>query len=191
MIIYIDETENEQYFILAGLLVPNKEFVEIAYKHFKNKINRYSINPRAKEKIYREFKSIVLDRHYQRIKNAMLDEIDNINNHFVIYCAKYKKDIHLTQERKEEIYLNLITNIVKQCKNVSVVYDSFNNLKFERKINNELSRMNNVDIVVAKDSQEEHGLQFADNLCSVIRLHLSKNDKYNYYGKIASKVIKV
>lgn len=191
MILYVDETENEQYFILTGLLAPNRASVDMAYKHFKNRIKNLSLNNRSKELVYREFKSVVLDRHYQRIKNIMLEEIDNIDNHFVIYSTQIKKDVHLTQEKKEETYIELITAIAKNCDNITIVYDNFNNPKFESKINNELTKLDNVDIAVAKDSQEEPGLQFADNLCSVIRLHVSNTDKYKYYDKIASKVIEV
>ena len=91
MILYVDETENEQFFILTGLLAPNRASVDIAYKHFKNRIKNLSLNNRSKELVYREFKSVVLDRHYQRIKNIMLEEIDNIDNHFVIYSTQIKK----------------------------------------------------------------------------------------------------
>lgn len=191
MILYVDETENERYFIVTGLLAKNRASVDMAYKHFKNRIKNLSISLRSKELVYREFKSVVLDRHYQRIKNIMLEEIDNIDNHFVIYSTQIKKDVHLVQEKKEKAYIQLITKIVKNCDNVSIIYDNFNNLRFELKINNELTKLDNVDIAIAKDSQEEPGLQFADNLCSVIRLHVSNTDKYKYYDKIASKVIEV
>ena len=40
------------------------------------------------------------------------------------------------------------------------------------------------DIKKANNSHLEEGLQFIDNLCSVIRLHKSKTDKFNFYTKI-------
>ena len=43
MILYVDETENEQYFILTSLLAPNRASVDMAYKHFKNRIKNLSI----------------------------------------------------------------------------------------------------------------------------------------------------
>ena len=98
MILYIDETENEQYFILTGLLDPNRASVDITYKHFKKRIKNLSLNNRSKELVYREFKSVVLDKHYQRIKNIMLEEIDSIDNHFVIYSTQIKKDKYKTIE---------------------------------------------------------------------------------------------
>lgn len=191
MVIYIDETENEQYFILAGLLIPSRDSAETAYKRFKKRISRFSLNSRAKEMVFREFKSTVLDRHYQRIKYTMLEEINRLDNHSIIYCSEYKKSIHLTQDKKEELYIHLITNIIKKCEKVSVIYDCFNNSKFESRINNEIKRLANVESIEAKDSQVEHGLQFVDNLCSVIRLHISKADIYNYFDIISSNVIKV
>ena len=42
-----------------------------------------------------------------------------------------------------------------------------------------------------KDSQREFGLQFIDNICSVIRLELSENDKIGYYSFICDKVKRV
>ena len=46
MILYVDETENNEYFILTGLLVDTEYNVELAYKKFKNSIypNCYYIN---------------------------------------------------------------------------------------------------------------------------------------------------
>jgi len=191
MILYVDETENDQYFILAGLLAENRISVDNAYKHFKNKIKNFKIKDQSKELVYREFKSIVLDKHYQRIKIKMLEEIDDIDNHFIIYSVFIKKDINLIQEEKETVYIKLISKIAKSCGDISIVYDGFNNQKFESKITRELMKLKNVDIAIAKDSQEEAGLQFVDNLCSVIRLHISGNDKYGFYDKISSKVIKL
>lgn len=191
MILYIDETENNDYFILTGLLAPSRFSVDEAYKHFKHRIKNFNLNNKTKEKVYREFKSVILDRNFQKIKNVMLEEINDIENHFVVYSVEIKKEGVLKQERKEEIYINLIVKIAKELQNVSIIYDSFNNKKFETKITNELLKLPNVDVAIPKDSQEEPGLQFADNLCSVIRLHLSDSDKYNYYDRISSNVIKI
>ena len=186
MILYVDETENNEYFVVTGLLAKDRFSVEMAYKHFKNRIINYPIKNKSKELVYREFKSITLDKHYQRIKNIMLEEINLIDNHFIIYSVYVKKEEHLVQQIKEDIYIKLISKIAEKCGEVSIVYDCFNNPKFEAKINKELKKMINVNVVVAKDSQEEPGLQFADNLCSVIRLHISQQDKYNFYEKISS-----
>lgn len=35
MILYVDETESEESFIVAGLLTDSKNATDLAYKHFK------------------------------------------------------------------------------------------------------------------------------------------------------------
>ncbi len=42
----------------------------------------------------------------------------------------------------------------------------------------------NVQAITPVDSQKEAGLQFADNLCSIIRLHKSGSDTYSFYPLI-------
>lgn len=68
MILYIDETENDDYFIVTGLLVASKQNVDMSYKHFKKKVHAMNLSPKRKEKIFNEFKSVILDREFQRIK---------------------------------------------------------------------------------------------------------------------------
>ena len=41
------------------------------------------------------------------------------------------------------------------------------------------------------DSQTSSGLQFVDNICSVIRLHLTNQDEEDYFEIIKEKVIGV
>lgn len=62
MILYIDETENEQYFIVAGLLADSKLAVDNSFKHFKNSVRKMKIKQTHKEKLFVEFKSVLIDR---------------------------------------------------------------------------------------------------------------------------------
>lgn len=66
MILYIDETENDDYFIITGLFAPSRFSVDEAYKHFKHRIKNFNLNNKTKEKVYREFKSVILDRNFQK-----------------------------------------------------------------------------------------------------------------------------
>lgn len=50
MILYIDETENDNYFIVTGLLVTSKQNVDMTYKRFKKKVNAMNLPPKRKEK---------------------------------------------------------------------------------------------------------------------------------------------
>lgn len=46
----------------------------------------------------------------------------------------------------------------------------------------------NVRSIKAMDSRLEAGLQFVDNVCSVIRLQKSDKDQYSYYEIIESRI---
>lgn len=190
MYLFIDETENDNYFIVTGLLVPSKESVNIAYKQFKKKINSMNINSKMKQKLFNEFKSVLLDRQFQRIKIKMLEEIIQIDSQIMYSCYIKKEDV-FNQERKENVYIDLLTKIVCSIdKDIHIIFDSFKKADFEHKIIHSIEQLDNVLSIEAKNSYDEPGIQFADNLCSVIRISYldSKND---YYQIIKNKVIHV
>ena len=191
MILYVDETENKDSFILVGLLADNRHAVNMAFRHFKNRIKYFHIKQHAKEKVYVEFKSIILDKHYQRIKRVMLEEIVKINGCLIMYSIKHKIGGYFKQSDKEKAYINLITKLAQKCSSVSVVFDCFNNPQFETKIVDELFKLSNVINVKPMNSQEEPGLIFADNLCGAIRLHVSGLDNNNFYYDISSYVVEI
>ena len=45
--------------------------------------------------------------------------------------------------------------------------------------------------IVSEDLQKQHGLQFADNICSVIRRYKSEDDESHYYDVIEKYVKEV
>jgi len=63
MLLFVDETENEDLFIVTGFLVKSKEDADLAYKHFKRKIKDCRISDREKRKLFTEFKSTLMDQH--------------------------------------------------------------------------------------------------------------------------------
>ena len=75
MVLYIDETENEDFFFVTGLLADSKTDVDRAYRQFKKAVHNYPIAPRYKQEVFREFKSFLLDRRFQRIKNRKYGEV--------------------------------------------------------------------------------------------------------------------
>ena len=79
MVIYIDETENDDFFIVVGLCVSGEDRVRNAYKRFKKSIRGYVIPEKYKSRLYTEFKSTLLDRDYSRIKKRMLEEIISLD----------------------------------------------------------------------------------------------------------------
>ena len=191
MILFVDETENEDYFIVTGLLVSSRAHADTAYKHFKNKIRNLPISSNDKKRVFTEFKSTLLDRKYQRIKIKMLEEINTLD-HCVIYSCYMKKGSEFPQNFKEETYVTLLAKIVSTInEDVSVIFDTFNKKDFEERIITRISSYKNVQAIMARDSQLEPGLQFVDNICSIIRLHKTEMDQNNFYEMIEKWVHEV
>ena len=87
--------------------------------------------------------------------------------------------------------IKLLNNIVSSIsEDIEIIFDSFNKADFERNIIESISKCSNVISIQSKNSFEEPGIQFVDNLCSVIRLSCleSKND---FYSIIKGNVIQV
>ena len=101
MVLFIDETENEKYFIVAGLLVKSREDAGEAYSHFKKNIKSFSIPEKKKALVFTEFKSVLLDKDFKRIKVKMLNEINSLE-HSIIFSCYIKRDQHFSQEKRKE-----------------------------------------------------------------------------------------
>lgn len=184
MVLYIDETENDQFFILAGLLVDSDLAVEEAYRHFKNSIKGIKLSNRAKSKVYTEFKATLLDKEYQKIKQRMLESITDLDCK-ILYSCYLKNGIKLNQVLKESIYITLLSSIVSAVDDsIEIVFDCFNKKGFEDNIVHSLNLDENVISIHPADSQKVHGLQFADNICSVVRRHKSEEDILDHYSMI-------
>ena len=181
MIIYIDETENEHYFIVAGVLVDSETKIQQVYRRFKNSIRGNKISPEHKARLFTEFKSVLLDNTYQRIKVRMLEVLSEIDG-TVIYSCYSKKTARMNQVLKESVYITLFSRIIAAIPfNSTVVFDSFGKKDFEERIIQSVENFDNIERVYCSNSQTEPGLQFADNVCSVIRLHKSKSEKDIFY----------
>ena len=188
MILYIDETENEKYFIVAGLLIESECSTIRLYKSFKKDIKDYKISNKLKTKIFTEFKSTILDSRFQRIKRKMLETISATDIR-IVYSVFKKENSILKQNLKEKIYIDLLNSIIEGIdEEINVVYDRFGISSFETTIEDMVSKISGVKSITAGDSQLIPGLQFADNICSVIRLKISENDKNNYYPIIEKLV---
>lgn len=190
MILYIDETESDDYFIVAGLLTSSKAATNLTYKHFKKKLRSMKISDKEKQRIFYEFKAVLLDRHYQRIKIKMLEELQQLD-HKIIYTTYCKKDNIFNQKEKEKQYIKMLNKIVHFIKNdVDIIFDSFNKCDFENRIITEISLHNHVLSICSKESFAEEGLQFIDNICSCIRLYKSNLNK-DFYQMIETNIIEL
>ena len=191
MMLYIDETENNKMFMVVGLLVNSKSDIDMSFKRFKNRINEIGLKPKDKQVICIEFKSFILDRKFQRIKNMLLNELNKLN--YVIFYSCYSKNKEsMKQSKKEKIYINLLEKIVDNIDNeVDIVFDDFGRIDFEDKIITRLSKKYNVKSVTPKNSQKEAGLKYVDNICSVIRLYRSNEDRFKFYELIKDNTIQI
>ena len=191
MVLYIDETENDEYFIVAGLLVHSEIDVRNAYKRFKNRIKGFPLSNSTKSKLYTEFKSTMMDKEFQRIKRILLHGISDLNC-TILFSAYHKNSIRIKQVIKESIYITLFSAIISNLQQeTTVIFDAFNKPDFEERIVDSANDMQKVIAIYPADSQKEPGLQFVDNICSTIRLKKSNEDIYNYYKSIQEKVIEV
>ena len=118
--------------------------------------------------LYTEFKSTLLDRRYKRIKIKMLESIAEIEP-TIIYSVYQKKVSKMNQVQKEAVYITLLTSILTHLKNeTTVIFDRFGKTDFENNIMSLTKTIPNVVSIYPEDSQRQHGLQFADNICSVL-----------------------
>lgn len=184
MILYIDETENEEYFIVTGLLLNSREDAEGIYKSFRKKARNMPIAKRDKQVVFAEFKSTLLDKHYQKMKKQMMLSLSEVDKH-IIYSCYIKKSKSFPQNFKEDTYIALLSRIVLSIdSDISIIFDTFNKQDFEKRIIDRISTYGNVQAIMPRDSQIEAGLQYVDNICSIIRHHLSGTDKNEFYTLI-------
>ena len=179
MILYIDETGNDDFFIVAGVLFDSEESTKSIYKQFKKKVDNIPLKNSAKEKVYTEFKGTLLEKSFQRIKQIIMETINN-NAIKIVYSIYRKNKSGFLQNEKEMVYFQLINNIVNSMNEpVDVVFDEFKIKSFDSTIENRISQNANCNSIIHNDSQLIPGLQFADNVCGAIRLYVSEeNEKY-------------
>lgn len=100
--------------------------------------------------------------------------------------------LYFNQHDKEKKYILLLQKIVTSInQRIDIIFDGFKNQKFEEKIIEAISKYDHVLSICAKESFDEAGLQFIDNICSVLRLNQTQNDKNHFYELIKNHVIKV
>ena len=118
------------------------------YNKLKKHLKRIPLTRKQKLKLMNEFKSIILDRSFPKIKGVLLTYLKNANID-IIYSYK-KISGNLKQEKKEKIYLKLLKNIIYHINDdiVLVTFDSFNNPRLNSKIEKEIKELNNVKEVL-------------------------------------------
>ena len=189
--LYIDESFDEKTFVVGGIISNKNEEISKTFKKLKKQIRSMSLPNARKRKIMYEFKSFILDNSFPKIKKRLLKLIE-ISDLEIIYSYKCLDKI-IYQKQKELIYLILLKNIINHINDdiVVITFDSFNNIRFNSKIEKEIKELRNVKEVLCMNSYDSKGLQFADNVVGTIRRHLSGIDINNDYEIISNKVIGV
>lgn len=191
MYLFVDETECQEYFIVAGLLVKSKVDAGLAFKHFKKDLKSIPIPAELKAKLFTEFKATEMDRTYQKIKIKMFRCLNNFDYYVIYSCAK-KKSIPFSQDDKENAYISMLSIIVSVIESeVCILFDRFKKPDFESKIVGTLLRFEKVKSIQPVDSQSEVGIQFVDNIASAIRLHKTGKDVNGFFRLIESHVKEV
>jgi len=158
--------------------------VESAYRRFKKSIKSMRIEDKYRSQVYTEFKSTLLDRRYKRIKIKMLEAIAEIEP-TIVYSVYKKKVSKMNQVQKEAVYITLLSAILTSLEEeTTVIFDRFGKPDFEKNIIASANTIRNVIEIYPEDSQKQHSLQFADNVCSVLRRHESNDDEYHYYDEL-------
>ena len=184
MILYVDETESESLFIVAGLLVKSRQDAEQVFKRFKKKARNVSITDKYRARLFYEFKSNILDKDFQRLKKDMLNILNEFQYHVVYDC--HTKIGEFKQKDKERTYINMLTAIVTSIpSSVDVFFDGFRNQVFENSIIKKLESLPNVRSAKPTISETEHGIIVVDNICSVIRRHEMNQDNAGFFKIIA------
>lgn len=188
MILYVDETENNDYFILTGLLLESEKIANDIYYSFKKKANRYKIPENLKAKLYTEFKSTLMDEKFPTLKRKMIEELKTADN-LIIYSIYVKKDKRLMKDLKFDLYTRMLSKIVNSIgHDLDIVFDKCSDSKVDQYIVETISSLDAVLSIKAADSQLTPGLQLVDNMCSIIRHKYTNNDRNGYYELIVENV---
>ena len=189
--LYVDETESDEFFIVAGVLFDSKEHSMNTYKAFRKRARKRCSNTKnsIKDILFHEFKSSYMDKNFPLLKKELLYMLNDKAECF-LYATYKKKEIRLSQSEKETQYINLLEAIVNKLDCSSfIAFDSFGIKLFESEIKERIKKTVNCADIECYDSQQEKGIQFADNICSTIRRHLSGDDSNVFFEIIRNKTI--
>ena len=191
VILYVDEPETEELFIVAGLLVVSKQDVEMVFKRFKKRAKNLVLSAKYKARLFNEFKSVIMDKDYQKLKMEMLSQLNTIH-YRIIFSSQMKNGTSFTQKEKERAYINMISSIAIDAEEqTDIFFDCFNNQSFENAIIKKLESIQNVRQSSPTVSETDKGIILIDNICSVLRLHLTHKDKNRVHDLISQNIKKI
>lgn len=186
--LFIDESINENTFVVGGILIENDTEHFVAYNQFKKQIKEIPLTRKQKDRITFEFKSTLLEQSFPKIKRKLLYKLIALNCD-IVYSSKNLTS-NINQELKQNYYIKCLSNIINNINNelIIVTIDELGNKKFENNVFDKVNKYENVKSITKDNSFNNKGLQFADNVVNIIRKHISKIDKNNFYELVAGKV---
>ena len=191
MILFVDETESDDLFIVAGLLVNSKQDAEMVFKRFKKKAQRSHLSQKSKARLFNEFKSTIMDKEYINFKREMLLELSKLD-YTILFSTHRKQNILFKQREKETAYIRLLSRITEMIVfPVEIIFDSFNLHSFEERIVKRISGFENVLSVHPERSETQPGIILVDNICSVIKRHLKSDDSEGLFSIIKATVKRI
>jgi len=189
--LYIDESFDEKLFVVGGILVDSEKDLFLVYNQFKKQFNEIPMTRKQKERISFELKSTLLESSYPQIKRKLLYKLNLLNCDIVFSYRELNRK--LTQDIKEEYYLSCLKQIASNVSDdlTIITVDELGSVKFETKVINEISKIDNVKLIKKDYSFANKGLQFADNVVGVVRKHIGNLDTEKFYDIIAKKVKRI
>ena len=138
--LYIDESIDDDLFVVGGILVNSEKDLLIGYKQFKRQFIEIPMTRRQKERISFEFKSTLLESSYPQIKRKLLYKLNSFDCS-IVYSSKEIKG-KLMQKEKEYYYLECLKSIVNYINDdlTIITIDELGSTKFEMKIISEISK---------------------------------------------------
>lgn len=188
MYLYIDETEDKDYFVVGGILVPDKDTLTGIHKRIAKMIRRQKYSDKTKSKLLTELKDYQINKSYRKIKRTILEELEGSGTY---YYSLVGKKTHFKQVDKERIYIRLLKKIASKIEcEIYIIYDEFRLQRFHNNIEVELMKLDNVLTVKSGNSQSSKSLQFADIICGTVRRYHQDQDT-EMFNLIKDKVIDI
>ena len=189
--LFIDESIDENFYVVGGIFVDNESELLLVYNQFKKQVLKMPLTNKQKINITTEFKSILLDKTYPQIKKKFLYKLNSINCSVIFSYRKLNSKMN--KEFAETTYIELLSNIVTSIDDdvIVITFDNFSNVRFEEKIIETIGSINNVKSIKKDYSYNNKGLQFADNVVGVVRRKLSGIDDNDFFDIISNRIIKI
>lgn len=195
LFIFLDETEDENYFLVGGIVTSDREELLDAIHETRRFIkSKKGLVQRHREQILNEIKDYYLVRWgYEDIKVKFLENIrfkkiktknkkkstSHVRSNIIVAYMKFENEEkkHLSQVEKEEIYYQMLCSLLSDPKfaneKIEIIYDEYGNAEFRDRLTNLPNHFKNLIQISPGKSNIIKELQAADVCVGCIRRSLS------------------